>query len=611
MRKIGRWVGCYTTILLLFYLACIPRVFAANEFGTNYAVHYQVRSDGTVGVTQDVSLTNKLSNVYATQYALTLEGGEIQNIRAWDKEGALTIKTLNQNNQTTIQLTFNYQAVGLGKTLDFHLAYDLLDLAQKNGQVWEVSIPKLSPETEVDSYSLTLAVPLGFGKPAYIIPQPTNQAQEANQLIFHFNKEQILDSGVKAVFGQCQIFDFILTYDLENPNSTFGETEISLPPDSAFQRVFYERIDPQPLNVRTDQDGNWLAKYQLKPKEKLTVAAKGKAKIFAEPQEHFSPISQEALAKSLTPQKYWEIDHPLIREKAKNLKTPRDVYQFVVRTLDYDYSRVAKGIQRLGALAALQNPSRAICTEFADLFIALARAAGIPAREANGYAYTTNKKFKPLGLMADILHAWPEYWDSERKIWVPIDPTWEKTTGGIDHFYKTDLNHFAFTFHGGDSQLPYPAGSYKTEESFGRQVQIVFGQYEPQNESRHEVNFELPETLLSPVGGQGKVIIKNIGNSALYDLKINLQGRNIKIEMNPSWQENIAILPPYAQKEITFRLKPTGLLSSKQSLVLARINDQEYSSPVKIVFLPHQLGLPLGITGILALALFFVLKRKQ
>lgn len=597
---------CYLLILLW-----PSQAFAANEFETTYHVRYQVSQEGLITVTQDVSLTNKLANVYAAQYSLILEGGTIQNIRAWDKEGDLAIQTSSQNERTTIQLTFNYQAVGLGKTLDFHLTYEVLDLAQKNGQVWEISIPKLSAETKIDHYSLRLLVPLNFGEPTYIIPQPVEQGQEENNYLFRFTEDQILNSGVRAVFGECQIFDFILNYNLENPNSVLGETEIALPPDTAFQRVFYEKVNPEPLNVRVDSDGNWLAKYHLEPNEKLTVTAKGKAKIFAEPQEKFFSSSQKSLEKNLLAQKYWETNEPLISDRAKLLKTARDVYQFVVRTLDYDFSRVAKGAERLGALQALKEPSRAICTEFTDLFVALARAAGIPAREANGYAYTTNKKFKPLGLMADILHAWPEYWDAERKIWVPVDPTWEKTTGGLDHFDKTDLNHFVFAIHGENSEIPYPAGSYKTAESFGRDVQVTFGRYEPESLPQYEVDFDLPEPASSFVSSQGKIIIRNSGNKALYDLEFALEGKNLTIETDDSWSKTIAILPPYSKKEIPVKLKPANWFGHQQGLVLLKVDDQKHSSPVKITSLFYQLGLPLGIVAVLALGLIFMLKIKQ
>ena len=110
--------------------------------------------------------------------------------------------------------------------------------------------------------------------------------------------------------------------------------------------------------------------------------------------------------------------------------------------------------------------------EFTDLFIALVRAAGIPARELDGYAHTSNTALRPLTLTKDILHAWPEYWD-DRRGWVMVDPTWENTTGGVDYFNKFDLNHFVFAVKGSSSEMPVPAGSYKFSGEDSDDVRVV------------------------------------------------------------------------------------------------------------------------------------------
>ena len=155
-------------------------------------------------------------------------------------------------------------------------------------------------------------------------------------------------------------------------------------------------------------------------------------KIAVELAPRKQPESKENLNKYLKNDKYWEITNKKIADKAKELKTPHDVYKFVADTLKYDYSRVDLEKPRLGALQTLENPSSAVCLEFTDLFIALARSAGIPAREVDGYAYTQNSKDRPVSLVKDILHAWPEYYDFDKETWIMIDPTWANTTGGMD-----------------------------------------------------------------------------------------------------------------------------------------------------------------------------------
>jgi len=69
--------------------------------------------------------------------------------------------------------------------------------------------------------------------------------------------------------------------------------------------------------------------------------------------------------------------------------------------------------------------------EFTDLFIALSRAAGIPAREINGFAYTDDIRLRPLDLVTDMLHAWPEYYDEEKESGHLLTPLGKKQLRGL------------------------------------------------------------------------------------------------------------------------------------------------------------------------------------
>lgn len=86
-------------------------------------------------------------------------------------------------------------------------------------------------------------------------------------------------------------------------------------------------------------------------------------------------------------------------------------YNFVGKRLSYVVQSETKG-----ALGALADPDQTDCTEFAALFIALNRAAGIPARPVFGYLFEAGKS------SYDISHLWAEFWDDELG-WVSADPT--------------------------------------------------------------------------------------------------------------------------------------------------------------------------------------------
>ena len=204
----------------------------------------------------------------------------------------------------------------------------------------------------------------------------------------------------------------------------------------------------------------------------------------------------------------------------------------------------------MGAANALDKQDSALCLEFTDLFIALARAAGIPARAVNGFAYTDNANLRPLSLEQDVLHAWPEYYDDQRQLWRPIDPTWGNTTGGVDFFNQTDLNHFAFVTLGQDSAYPIPAGAYKTDDQPAKNVAVNFG-HSVLPRPQLQLELKLPREGLAGVSLTGKILVKNSGNVALYQTPIKLATETLQ-PLIDSW--TIDFLAPQSQTEIEFSL---------------------------------------------------------
>lgn len=69
------------------------------------------------------------------------------------------------------------------------------------------------------------------------------------------------------------------------------------------------------------------------------------------------------------------------------------------------------------------------CTEFADLYTTLARAAGLPARTIVGLAYRSGAAADAAGEFA--LHAWNEV--AVDGVWRGVDPTWNQTRLDATH----------------------------------------------------------------------------------------------------------------------------------------------------------------------------------
>jgi hypothetical protein len=125
-----------------------------------------------------------------------------------------------------------------------------------------------------------------------------------------------------------------------------------------------------------------------------------------------------------------EVNDPAIRALAFRLRgtetDPGTVAQRIERWV-YDSleKRVTLGVP--SAAGTLRRRS-GDCNEHTQLYVALARASGMPARVAAGLAFVDGKFY---------YHAWPEVW-LER--WVAVDPTFGQ--------FPADASHLRFTIGG-------------------------------------------------------------------------------------------------------------------------------------------------------------------
>ena len=576
-------------IVLLFTINYSPftdNVFAQGEFETDYKVFYLVDSFGKTDVRQEIVLKNKTANYYADKFELKIGSTKVENVKAQDNVGALETNVKFEDNQTLISVKFNQKVIGLGKTLSWNLTYTSGELAAKSGQIWEISIPRLAKAADIGSYQATVSVPISFGPVAFTTPTPKNINKLSGRQEFTFDKDQLIQSGISMSFGQKQVFSFKLNYYLENNNLTGQFHNIALPPDNNYQKIVLEKLDPKPVNMSVDADGNFLAKYKLAPRTNLDITAMGYVEVFSKPSRRIvKNLSIEERDRYTQPQKYWETNNTIIKDKASSLKTPRAIYDFVVSTLTYSKERLNQPkIERLGAVKALASPKDAVCMEFTDLFIALARAAGIPAREIEGYAYTQNERLRPLSLTlpeGDVLHAWPEYWDDNLG-WVQIDPTWGSTSGGLDYFNILDFNHLTFVQRGESSTFPYPAGAYKRKENLGeKSVFVSFAQDLPTPTLTPSLTLSFPQKIISAIPLKVEATVANVGSTSIIGQELSLKSDKLENKSTPKIE--LAILPPFAQENFQFTLQARGLFLNTQDTLVLSYADTQVSKPVRIL----------------------------
>lgn len=562
----------------LFFLFFIPTSVLSQEFKTDYKVEYFLNEKGAgleTSVQFNAKITNLKSEVYVNKLTLIFpKAFEITDLRARDDNGAIQAELIVDQQNSKITLPFSDPQIGKGSENNFYLTFGQKNLFKVNGTVWEVILPTIEERAE-GNYQIQVHLPKNTKKKISIAKPGPDLVR--NNTIYWNNPRS---KTIYAVFGDQQIYDLQLNYSIENPKLFRVYTDVAFPPDMLRQKIYVHSILPKPALTYIDADGNFIGRYYLNPKEKKSIIFRGLAQLFVYPREEVKLIEEKRIASQkkylLSETNFWSINSI---EPYANLKTSDQIYRYLVGNFKYDYQRVSQKILRLGAEQALRNPDRAVCTEFSDSFVALAREKGIWSREIQGYGFSNDPQLRPLSLVGDILHSWPEFFDTNSSQWISVDPTWE-TTSGIDYFSSFDLNHIAFVIHGKRAEYPLPAGMYKTEDS--RDILIKTAQKNP-SEVRKVILTS--QTFKSSIDSgkkyKARLVVQNTGNVFIYGTPISIKTSGLIVNPNKIIIESLA---PLEKKEIEvdYKMDATDVGKGSQNIRVLIGEEEVLSKDVQV-----------------------------
>lgn len=553
MRKIIRSIVLVASLCTFLLLNAKDDSFAqSTQFTTSYNVSYEINNDGGSNVVNTITIKNNTAEYYVADFTLKIPDSGIENIKANRSNKQLKTKTTQKDNEIELNVEFDQPAIGINKSTTFQVSYTAKTVARLNGTTLDVNIPGISKDYQ-GVYNVEVKVPSEkVTDYARIFPAPNATKESDNQTVFSYTRDQLKESSILMNFGDNQFYEMDLTYFIKNPTNKRVRTEVALPPNTEYQKVIYQDITPKPENIEIDDDGNYMAQYLLEGEEEFEIQVHAYVKVENKLTTKYPELTPEQIQIYTQNQEYWEVDDQSIINQATQLTTIEDIYNYTVKALSYDKSKLnSADFERLGAKKILENPNDAVCMEFTDLFIALARAKGIPARELNGYAFTNDKESRPLSLSQDILHAWPEYYDLEKKQWIPVDPTWGNTTGGMNYFSQFDTNHIVFVRKGVSSTYPYPAGAYKRDNSSTNVFVNIATDVVSENNTA-TIKLTGNSWKLAGVTSAINPTIINEGNSALVgDISVIIKGAQ-----NSKKQSYWVNLPPFSSKELDLSLTP-------------------------------------------------------
>jgi transglutaminase-like putative cysteine protease len=521
-------------ILVVIFLN-FPNAYAINEqFQLDLDLKYDVKDDGVVEVTKKIGIINLENELSVTSFTQNLEEYNYYDLEAIDSMGNVEFKEIDEDTTKRIVVPLRGAKIGRNQVNNLTIKYKSKELLKKVGSIYYLNLPKI-PRNNIKNLNVTIIVPKALGNLIFISPNNSLKEESEKYVTYKFVNNASLDQGISANFGEFQLINFDIKYQLKNTSNWFQNQEIALIPDIAKrQEISIKELNPKPIEIYTDQDGNYLAKYRINPGSNLEISFKGSVRVYGPVIDinsggYFENIPEKIKSNYTKEQTYWETKAPEITdisstlfEKEKSVVfNANKIYKFLTENYKYNFEITKNNlVERNGALKALKREVPLGCMEFSDSFIAIARSMGIPAREINGYAFSKDPDKNPINInlsSGDVLHSWVEFYDPNLG-WIQIDPTWG-TTSGIDYFSKLDLNHITFVTKGIDSEYPLPAGMYRLNEE-NKLIQFDF----PNNpdvrdfDIKYEASRDFSFNFLNLLTNKEPIKVNNTGSTTIFNV---------------------------------------------------------------------------------------------
>jgi transglutaminase-like putative cysteine protease len=208
---------------------------------------------------------------------------------------------------------------------------------------------------------------------------------------------------------------------------------LAIPENLPNQELLSEiEYSPQPTDFLTDKWGQKVAHYRFQNIEAtqfVTVGMKARAKlfnvryyIFPEMTGELKDIPQDIKERFLADDTKYSINDPFIQRSTKEAVgeetnaywIARKIFNYVIESISYEMVggwNIAPTVLKRGTGS---------CSEFAFVYIAMSRAAGLPARYVGCVAVRGDD-----ASVDETFHRWIEVYLPNYG-WIPLDPSWRE-----------------------------------------------------------------------------------------------------------------------------------------------------------------------------------------
>jgi len=266
------------------------------------------------------------------------------------------------------------------------------------------------------------------------------------------------------------------THDMVNfgPGTVTGlDVYLALPKGRPTQEIMAIEFPRTPDEKLSDRWGQEVARFQkaaLKSGERATTRMRVKAKLydvmyhlFPEKAGSLKDIPNDVRSRFLADDDKYRLKDPVIQKALKEALTRTDNPYWIARDI-YDYLHGKMVYKRIGgwdiAPTVLERGSGS-CSEYAFVYIAMCRAAGLPARYVGSVVHRGEDASFDF-----VYHRWVEVYLPNTG-WVPVDPSGGDQESPRDqamYFGHLDNRFLITTESGGGSE--YLKWDYNSSESW-------------------------------------------------------------------------------------------------------------------------------------------------
>ncbi len=434
-------------------------------------VEFRMNQDRTVLVEENyiLYLPKRLGGLTVEHL---IPSGSVENIEVKSEAGKVSWEKRAENDGTCLSIKIDFPSGYVGD-LRYSVSYLAGGLVSGSGPRYEARLGGVQLGAEsypYEEYTVRVQGPLG-SRVFYYEPSEVEVSDTEPPTLEYrtsLNPSESFGGVLAAFYYTPAYYKLSLVETICNREEEPSDLLLDILLFSHGESQFAALVDSDPElgSIHQDEENNWYGSLKLKlgPHENRSITLEivwmcniHSPEISVENAGNIGEIPPQ-LSTYLEETKWWEVKDPRIRyASAEILSGEKNVY-LVARRLVSGVEKLVEYTptpERQGALQTLLR-GKGDCDCFSDLLIALARAAGLPARLSFGWIYQENKAGS---------HAWAELYVPTAG-WQPVDPTW---CGNSDKYlFKIDPIHILRCRRGLTS-----SDSYITKTYYGGNPKIL------------------------------------------------------------------------------------------------------------------------------------------